>query len=110
MLIITSVWLGQPWFPGLLKISVKNPLPLPALKDLLKDPAGKLNQLVIQNSLQLVAWTISIRTYLQKEYQKGLRILLETIGEHLQSSIMSQFGRSCVADVVNERYVPLDLI
>ena len=49
MLIITSVWLGQPWFPGLLKISVKNPLPLPALKDLLKDPAGKLNLLVIQN-------------------------------------------------------------
>ena len=51
MLIITPAWPGQPWFPGLLKMSVKNPLLLPALKDLLKDPAGKLNPLVIQNSL-----------------------------------------------------------
>ena len=37
------------------KMSVENPLLLPALKDLLKDPAGKLNPLVIQNSLPLVA-------------------------------------------------------
>ena len=62
--IITPAWPGQPWFPGLLKMSVKNPLFLPALEDLLKDSAGKLNPLVIQNSLRLVAWTISGRTYL----------------------------------------------
>ena len=53
--IITTAWPGQPWFLGLLKMSVKNPLLLPALKDLLKDPAGKLNPLVIQNSLRQVA-------------------------------------------------------
>ena len=41
MLTITSALPGQPWFPGLLKMSVKNPLLLPALKDLLKDPVGK---------------------------------------------------------------------
>ena len=57
------------------KMSVKNPLLLPALKELLKDPAGKLNPLVIQNSLVLIAWTISDRTYLQKEYRKGLLTL-----------------------------------
>ena len=110
MLIITPAWPGQPWFPGLLKMYVKNPLLLPALKDLLKDPAGKLNPLVIQNSLRLVAWTISGRTYLQKEYQKGLPILSQTIGEHLQLSITSQLGRSGVAGVLNGRYLPLDRI
>ena len=41
MFIITPAWPGQPWFPGFLKMSVKNPLLLPALKDLLKDPVGK---------------------------------------------------------------------
>ena len=51
---------------------VKNPLLLPALKDLLKDPAGKLNPLVMQNSQRLVAWSRSDRIYLQKEYHKGL--------------------------------------
>ena len=49
-------------------MSVKNSLLLPALKDLLEDPAGKLNPLVMQNLLRLVTWAISGRTYLQKEY------------------------------------------
>ena len=40
---------------------VKNPLLLPALKDVLKNPTGKLNPLVRNNSLRLVAWTIPER-------------------------------------------------
>ena len=40
---------------------VKNPLLLPALKDVLENTTGKLNPLVRNNSLQLVAWTISER-------------------------------------------------
>ena len=43
MLTIIPPWPGQPLFPGLLKMSVKNPLLLPALKD----SAGKLNPLVM---------------------------------------------------------------
>ena len=68
ILIITPGWPGQSWFPGLLKMSVKNSLLIPALKDLLKDPAGKLNPLVMQNLLRLMTWAILGRTYLQKEY------------------------------------------
>ena len=59
MLITTPAWLSQPWFLGLLKIFVKNSLLLPVLKDLLRDPAGMLNLPVMQNSLQLLAWTVS---------------------------------------------------
>ena len=63
----------------------------------------------MQNSLRLVARTISSRTYLQKEYQKELPTLSQTIGEHVHSSIMIQLG-SGVAGVLNERHLPLDLI
>ena len=49
-------------------MSVKNSLLIPALKDLLKDPAGKLNPLVMQNLLRLMTLAILGRTYLQKEY------------------------------------------
>ena len=66
----------------------------------------KLNTLVMQNSLRLVAWTISGRTYLHKEYQKGLPILSQTIGEHLQSKITSHLGRSSVVGVLSGRYLP----
>ena len=37
-------------------------------------------------------------------------LITKTIGEHLQSSIASQLGRSGVAGVLNGRYLPLDLI
>ena len=106
ILIITPAWPGQLCFPGLLKMSMKNPLLLTPLKDLLKDTAGKLNTLVMQNSLRLVAWTISGRTYLHKEYQKGLPILSQTIGEHLQSKITSHLGRSSVVGALSRRYLP----
>ena len=89
-------------------MSLKKLLLLLALKDLLKDSAGKFNPPVIQNSLRLMAWTISGRTYLQKEYQKELPNLSQTIGEHLQSSITSQLGRCGVAGVLDRRYLSLD--
>ena len=75
MLIITPAWPVQPCLSGLLKMFVENWLLLLALKNLLKDPAGKLNPVVMHNSLRLVVWTILSRTYLQKEHQKGLTTL-----------------------------------
>lgn len=75
MLIITPAWPVQPCLSGLLKMFVENWLLLLALKNLLKDPVGKLNPVVMHNSLRLVVWTILSRTYLQKEHQKGLTTL-----------------------------------
>ena len=109
VLTITPAWTG-PWnFLGPLKTFVKDPLLLPALKDLLKPLAGKLNPLLIQNSLQLMGWKISGRTYLQKEYQRGLPTLSQTIGKHLQSSITNQLERNGVASVLIRRYLLPDL-
>ena len=54
MLTITQAWPDQSWFPEFLKMSLKNPLLLPVFKDLLKDPAGKLNPPIMQNSLRIV--------------------------------------------------------
>ena len=70
MLIRTRTWSVKTWLLGLLKMSIRNPLLLAALTNLLNDPAEKLNIFVMQNSL--VVWTSSSKTYLQKEYQKGL--------------------------------------
>ena len=109
MLIKTPTWPGQPWFPGLLKLTVKNPLLLPVLESLLKDPAGQLNPLLTQNSVWLVAWIISSRVYLQKEYHEGLPTLSQTIGEYLQSSITSYLG-SGIPGVMNGKHLPPDLI
>ena len=66
MLTIIPALPGEPCL-GLLKMSLKKLQLLPTLEDLLKDLAGKLNSLVMQNSLRLVDWIISDRIYLQKE-------------------------------------------
>ena len=66
MLTIIPALPGEPCL-GLPKMSVKKLQLLPTLEDLLKDPTGKLNPLVMQNSLRLVDWIISGRIYLQKE-------------------------------------------
>ena len=51
----------------------QNPLLLPALKDLLKDPAGKLNLLIMQNSLRLVTWTVSGRLTCRRNCKKSFK-------------------------------------
>ena len=49
-------------FPGLIKMSIRNPLLPPESEDLIMDPAG--NQHLIQrNSIKLGAWTISATVY-----------------------------------------------
>lgn len=61
------------------KMSVKYPLLLPALKNLLQNPVRKVNIFAIYSSLRLVVSTISGRTYLLKEYQKGFPTLSQAI-------------------------------
>ena len=54
-------------FPGLIKMSIRNPLLPPESEDLIMDPAG--NQHLIQrNSIKLVAWTISATVYWHMDY------------------------------------------
>ena len=86
-------------------MSVKNLLLQPALKDLMKDPAGKLNLLNVE--FTAISDSDNLR---QNKYQKELPTLSQTIDKHLQSSITSQLGRNGVVGVLNGRYLLLDLI
>ena len=52
-------------------MSVRNLPFLAESQDFLVEPAGNHRLLIQQNSLKLVAWTISGKAYRQKEYQKG---------------------------------------
>ena len=82
-----------------------------AFKNVSKQPTTITSiQRSTERPCRKVAWTISGRTYLQKEYQKEIQTLSQTIGEHFQSSITSQFRRSGVAGVLNRKYLPIYLI
>ena len=84
-------------------MSVKNLLLQPALKDLMKDPAGNL----LNVGFTAISDSDNLR---QNKYQKELPTLSQTIDKHLHSSITSQLGRNGVVGVLNGRYLQLDLI
>ena len=54
------------------QMSIKNPLLLSSISNLLIGPNKKNNQLIEKQNLQLLAWTVSGKRYLQKDYQKSL--------------------------------------
>jgi len=74
MIIITPAWQTQAWFPKLLEMSIKHPLILPDIPNLLTNPLGEIHPLVKNKTLKLVAWTVSGKSYLQREFQEGLQI------------------------------------
>ena len=87
-----------------------NPPFAPRKKYILKDPAGNQHPLIQQNSLKLVAWTISEKTYKQKEFQKGLQNLSPTPDAQAHLSITKWLGTNELAGAVDGKCVPLDLI
>ena len=110
MILITPAWQTQPWYGQLLGMSVQNPLLLPVFPTLLKDPQGNTHPLVENNSLKLVAWRISGRTWQIKEYQRGLQDLLQLPEDQVHFLITNRPGESGLAGVVNNKLVPFSVL
>ena len=90
-------------------MSIKNPLLLPSVPDLLIEPNKQNHQLIENQNLQLLAWTVSGKSYLQKDYQKSLPSLLQMPEDQRQSLIMNRSGVSGIATVLEEKFIPLDV-
>lgn len=71
---------GQPYFRGPLKIYLKRNHFFQCSQIYGNILQEGFNPLVVQNSLRLVIWAISGKTYLQEGCKKGLPILSQTIG------------------------------
>ena len=82
----------------------------PRNKDLLKDPAGNHHLLIQKNSLKLVAWTISRKTYRWRELPMGLQTLSSTPGAKAHLSITNWLGENGLAGAVDRKCVLLDVI
>ena len=100
IVIVTPAWQTQSWYPQLLHMSIKNPLLLPQRLDLLSNIQGEYHPLLLNHSLQLVAWTVSGIEFKQQAFQRRLSDLSPQQGEMAQSPITSRPGISRVADVV----------
>ena len=79
-------------------------------KDLLRNSQGDIHPLVQNRQLRLVAWTISPEISLQQAYRRKLLSLSQMKDDQAQFQITSRPGESSVADVVNNKLIPFDVI
>ena len=67
-------------------------------------------QLIENQNLQLLAWTVSGKSYLQKDSQKILPSLMQIPEGQGQSLITNRRGVSGLAGVLKEKLIPLNVL
>ena len=97
--LITSYWQTQLWYPQVLGTLIRRPVVIPSSITLLVDTKGNPYPLVSKKTLILVAWQVSGRDYLSREFlRKQLSLLPSQEGKVLWE-ITNRFGRSGLAGV-----------
>ena len=107
LIIVTPAWQSQSWYPTLLKMAIADPFLLLKHQQILLNPGAKIHPLVQKSTVRLVAWLVSRKTYLQREYQKGLLTLSQILEGNVLSQITNQPGESGLADVMGNKLIPL---
>ena len=110
MIIVTPVWITQPWYPLLLEMSVRDPLLLPNHKYLLKNLRENIHPLIENNSLRLAAWLVSGNQGEQQQYLQRLPLLSKTPKQWVLERITDRPGDSLIAGVCQGRLIQLHAI
>lgn len=110
IVIVTPAWQSQAWYPQLLHLSVRKPILLPQRVDLLSNPLGEYHPLLLNQSLQLVAWTVSGKNSKQMEFRKKLPISSQQQEGQERFLITNRTGISGVAGVVEGRLIQFDVL
>ena len=84
-------------------MSVRAPLSIPKRMDHLKHPTGNYHPPIQENSLKLVAWTFSGKTYGQREFQQGLQTTSSTSGAQAHSRITNRLEANGLAGVLDRK-------
>ena len=110
LLLITPAWHTQAWYPWALQLSIKNPLLIPKKKNLLLNPIQEEHPLVKTQALQLVAWTLSGDSSLQREYLAKVQLLSQLPDERVHFLITNRPGESRAAGVVDGKLILSDVL
>ena len=106
LIIVTAVWLSQPWYIQLWRISIQGPIFIPAFPNLLADPNQNQQPLCQNQILTLGAWKVSSNSILQKAYQTKQLTYLKVTKNQAHCIITKRDGKCEVADVFQEKLLP----
>ena len=100
LILITSAWTTQVWYPKILYMSIKSPIFLPWIKDLLKNLKGQIHPLFQNRDLELVAWMVSGLDCRRREFQRQLLTLSRGQEDRILLQIMSWSGESGLVGIL----------
>ena len=109
-ILVTPHWPAQSWYNQVLELCVADPILVKPRQDLLMNPQGQVHPLVENQTLNLVAWKISGKDFLQKAYQQGLQTLSSKPGERALELVMNRPGANGFAGVVNDKLIPMSVV
>ena len=110
MILVTPNWPAQPWYSQILDLCITESLLLPQSQELLVDPKGQVHPLVLNKTLKLMAWKISGKTWLRKEFQTRLPILSQIPEDQALQLITNRPGKNGLAGVVKNRLIQLHAV
>ena len=106
LILITSTWPTQTWYPMLLGLITDYQFLLPPLRNLLTSPTGEIHPLTTQNALTMAAWKVSGDELLNEEFLSKLPTFSQRNGEKVQKLLTNMPEVSGAAGLVNERLIP----
>ena len=104
VVMVTSAWGSQAWYPVLLEMAVEEPVILLQVKVLLSNAQGKLHPLLEQRKLHIVAWRVS-RVDCTKEFRRRLPRSSAVRGEQEPRKTTVQPGVNGIAGVVEDKLI-----
>ena len=100
LIAVTPTWQTQIWYPKLRRISVRNPIILPLLENLLKGLQNQQHPLIQNRAMQLAVWVVSGNVWRRNGYQKIFQTLLSHQEEVILAQLTHQLGISGLTTVV----------
>ena len=110
LILVTPVWQTQSWYPQLLRFSNRSPLILSKVPGLLQGLNKELHPIIVKGNLQHLAWIVSGKGYLQKEYRRNLPPLSQMPDNQAQSLITNRPGVNGIAGALGDKLIPLNAL
>ena len=110
MLIASSTWQSQVWYPTLLKMLIEKPLLLPHNPYLLLNQQGQIHPSITNKTLRLVVWKISGKGRLRQEFQRGLPTYFQVQVNKAHYEIIICHGQSRITGVVEKKTIHFDVL
>ena len=80
---------------------------MPKVPDLLQGPNKELHPLVTKGNLHLLAWIVSGKGYLQREYERNLPLFSQMLDDQAQSRITNRPGVSGMPGLLGRQIDPI---